>query len=324
MEESKIYFSLDQIITTIQCSPKDKIGDICQKYATKIGINMNLLGFFYGGNELNLELTFKDHANQIDKAKNEMKILVYKKEIDSIICPNCGEKMKLNIEKVDEIISSYNDINDSINGIKLMIENIIKISTINDINNQLKQINDLLNYINQDLIKNNEKLKYFLHDANNLRYDGYLFDCTNKANLSVNINQGANVAEFEIFLKNNGSKVWDKNTKLILDKSSDCNSDEVILSPQKPYEEKGYKIIFKNLSQLPFGEYKTIFSFWSGGKIYGKNIIILIKIIEYMDKIKEFREQFDISEDSISDENLLEVLKKCSFNYDDTFMSIFG
>ena len=93
-----------------------------------------------------------------------MKVLVYKNDNDGFKCPNCGHKIYLNIE---EIISSYNNIKDTLDGIKLTIENIIKNSLINTINNQLKSINYSLNAVNEDIKKNNKKLEKLLNDSKN-------------------------------------------------------------------------------------------------------------------------------------------------------------
>ena len=115
--------------------------DICQKYATKQEINMNSLIFLYGENQINMELKFKEQANSIDRSNKEMRVLVYKKEIDGFVCPKCGEKIKLNTEKIDEIISSNGNIKDTIEGIKFSIDNVLRISTLNSVNIQLKNIN---------------------------------------------------------------------------------------------------------------------------------------------------------------------------------------
>ena len=81
----------------------------------------------------------------------------------------------------------------------------------------------------------------------------------------------------------------------------------------------------KHLQNYPAGEYKVIFLFWSGGKIHGEKIIALIKIKEKdnttkeidenIDKIQEFRETFNLSEDEYPNEKLLEILKYNNFNY---------
>ena len=163
MSEAKIIFNLDGRDIIIQCSIEDKIKDICQKFGTKIESNVNSLIFLYGGNQMNMELKFKEQANLMDIDRKEMKVLVYKKENDDFICPHCNKKIQL--EKIDDIILSNNNIKDTINGIKLHIDNIIKLCT-NNISIQLKNINILLNTIIEDFNKNNEKLKNLLKENN--------------------------------------------------------------------------------------------------------------------------------------------------------------
>ena len=164
MAEANAIFTLDGIEVQIQCSKEEKMKDICQRFAIKAQINPDSFVFLYGGNKLNFNLAFKDQANSIDNGNNEMKVLAYKLEDEEFKCPKCGEKIKLNKEKIDEIIQNNNKINDSINGIKLQLENIIKNSLDNLMNIQLKNINMIINIINEDISKNNKKLENLLVD----------------------------------------------------------------------------------------------------------------------------------------------------------------
>ena len=99
---SQVIFSFTGIETTIQCINGDKMRDICNKFSEKIKIDINIIYFIYGSDRINLELTFEQQANEIDKERNIMNILVYEKEKTSvvndgivksrdIICPKCGE-----------------------------------------------------------------------------------------------------------------------------------------------------------------------------------------------------------------------------------------
>ena len=173
MSQANVIFTLDGADLTVQCSPEDKIRDICLRYVTKIESNLNSFLFLYGGNKLNFDLRFDEQANSLDRENNIMKVLVYKKEDDGFTCPKCGEKIKLNTEKIDDIISSNNNIKGNIIGIKAQIENIInsKNSSVNLINIQLKNINILLNTINEDIKTNNGTLSNLLNDndSNNLQ-----------------------------------------------------------------------------------------------------------------------------------------------------------
>ena len=117
MSEVKVVFNFGGVDMTIQCTKEEKMKNICQKYGTKLQRNINTLIFLYGGNQLNFELSFEEQASSLDRANKVMKVLVYTKETDEFTCPKCGEKVKLKTEKLDELISSNNNIKDKIEGI---------------------------------------------------------------------------------------------------------------------------------------------------------------------------------------------------------------
>ena len=120
---AKVIFSFNEIETIIQCLKKDKMKNICNKYASKINININSLIFIYGANKINYEISFQEQANSIDKERNEMNILVYKEENENEIkCPKCGEITK--IDKFENIIKLNNNQNDMLNELKSLIETI--------------------------------------------------------------------------------------------------------------------------------------------------------------------------------------------------------
>ena len=96
-----------------------------------------------------------------------MKVLVYSNEIDEFICQKCCEKIKLNTEKIDNIILSINNLKETIDSAKLMLENIIKTSSVNSVNIKLKGINIILNTLNKDIKKTKEKVKNLLNENRN-------------------------------------------------------------------------------------------------------------------------------------------------------------
>ena len=106
MASIKFIFNGNEAI--IQCNKKDKMSDICYKFCSKSDLNKDNYFFIYGGNQLNLDLSFNEQANMIDKNKNEMCILVYEKVKSimnegiimskEIICPLCGENCLINIK----------------------------------------------------------------------------------------------------------------------------------------------------------------------------------------------------------------------------------
>ena len=161
MAETKFTFEGQDII--IQCNKNQKMRDICTNLSTKINVGINSLIFLYGGNHLNLEKTFEEITKE-----NKISILVDKYENEEI-CPKCGKILKNEI--INEIISSNNKINSSLTGIKRQIELII--SDINNkvdanyISTQLENIIILINKMNEDIKKMNNKLNMTILNDNN-------------------------------------------------------------------------------------------------------------------------------------------------------------
>ena len=153
--------------------------------------------------------------------------------------------------------------------------------------------------------------------------------------LSAYIYQGTNEAKINMILKNNGKKTWPENeTKLIYDEKSYFMENEILLQPQKPGEEYRYEIIINNLGACPVGEYKFILSFCVCGKSFGEKLFLRVCIKEHnkkkyeieenIDKIRDFRNQFNLSIEEHSDENILNALSKNKFDFDKTFSDIFN
>jgi len=125
--------------------------DIFSKLGNKINVGINSLVFLY---PLNLEKTFDEITKD-----NRINIIVYKNANEEI-CQKCGRI--LNNKIFDDIISSNNNRNSSLEGIKRQIElimtDIINKVDINDTISQLKNINLIINNINEDIKKMNDKL----------------------------------------------------------------------------------------------------------------------------------------------------------------------
>ena len=249
MSEAKIIFNFEGRDLTIQCSPEDKIKDICQKFATKIDSNVNSLIFLYGGNKMNMELKFKEQANSMDIDNKEMKVLVYKRENDDFTCPHCNTKFKLNTEKIDDIILSINNIKDTINGTILTIDNIIKLSTNNNISIQLKNIIMVLNIINEDINKTNEKLKNLLKE-NNIVLDNKL----NVINKELKYNNGRYVGQVVNGKKEGkGVRYW--------------NDGDRYEGDFKNWKKEGKGIFYFNNGDRRMGDYNN-------DKPFGKQVIL--------------------------------------------------
>jgi len=104
----EVIFKYEGINTIIQCNINDKMKDIINIFLIKIGKNENdnNLLYIYNGNIINYNLTFIEQANEIDRKRNKMNIIVNNgnineiKEIISkdIICPVCRENIFINIK----------------------------------------------------------------------------------------------------------------------------------------------------------------------------------------------------------------------------------
>ena len=207
MTEAKVTFIYDCNNMIIQCKKEERMKDICQRYSTKLGINLNLLVFQYGGKQINTQLTF----NEISPNENDIKIIVIKSEQDELICPKCGSNIIVNTEKIDEIVNSMNNIKETIIGIKLNIDNMIKTSMQNLMNIQLKNINLLLNNVNDDFNKISEKIKNLIKD-----------------NTFTNYQQNKNVIRGLIYIN-----TTDINKDIVLFNTDANNDIDVFINNQK-------------------------------------------------------------------------------------------
>ena len=207
MTEAKVTFIYDCNNMIIQCKKEERMKDICERCSTKLGINLNLLVFLYGGQQINTQLTF----NEISPNENDIKIIVIKSEQDELICPKCGSNIIVNTEKIDEIVNSMNNIKETIIGIKVMIDNVIKTSMQNLMNIQLKNINLLLNNVNDDFNKISEKIKNLIKD-----------------NTCTNYQQNKNVIRGLIYIN-----TTDINKDIVLFNTDANNDIDVFINNQK-------------------------------------------------------------------------------------------
>ena len=108
---SEAIFNYEGNNTIIQCETKEKMKDIIDRFLIKLENKENNLYYLYNGTKINYELTFYEQANDIDKKRNKMNILVTKKEEDNneikeikemkskdIICPECKENTLIDID----------------------------------------------------------------------------------------------------------------------------------------------------------------------------------------------------------------------------------
>ena len=74
----EVIFNYIGIDTIIQCNINDKMKEIINRFLIKNGKNENdnNLLFIYDANIINYELTFIQQANELDRNRNKMNILV--------------------------------------------------------------------------------------------------------------------------------------------------------------------------------------------------------------------------------------------------------
>ena len=120
---------------------------------------------------------------------------------------------------------------------------------------------------------------------------------------------------------------------MIYDNESFIIGDEIILQPQNPGEEKTYNIIIKNLKNIGIGEYQLFLWFYADGEKFGDKLTVTIiikqknedkleKIEENIEKIREFRENFNLTNEEYSDEKILEILTKNNFDMELSFKQL--
>ena len=108
MAEIKFNYKGEKIL--IKSDIDEKMGNIFSNFVSKNNVNLKKVYFLYSGKKISSELTFSQTANQFDKRRNKMVVLVndldnensksdkkyYKSNI--VICPTCLEPIKIKIE----------------------------------------------------------------------------------------------------------------------------------------------------------------------------------------------------------------------------------
>ena len=107
---SEVSFFYEGYETIIQCKKEDKLKDICQKFASKVNVNVDDIFFLHGGQFLNEDTNLNTQLNTIDKEENKISIIVKNKQENipdgtndfiiskDIICPKCSETCRINID----------------------------------------------------------------------------------------------------------------------------------------------------------------------------------------------------------------------------------
>ncbi len=107
---AQVNFNYNGTRTTIQCNLEDSMEMIIHKFLTKFNQNLSIeLYFLYDGKVLDNKLSFKEAANDTDKSRKIMNILVNEKQAEQnkissmtkskyIICPQCKENTFISIK----------------------------------------------------------------------------------------------------------------------------------------------------------------------------------------------------------------------------------
>ena len=130
----EVEFNFNGRTLTIQCNEYDIIGKIFQKFAIKIGANINSLTFIYNGNNnINRNLQINQVINNIDKNRNKMSVIVY--------------------DMNKSMISTYS--NTSNNNTQFVYPN-INYQNVNNVNNNLRMQETIKKQ--QETIKNQQEM----------------------------------------------------------------------------------------------------------------------------------------------------------------------
>ena len=103
-----LVLNIKGIEIVIQCDIKEKINDIYQRFLSSIPKDLDKINFIYDEKKVKNDLSLEDISNEKDRKRNIMNILVLefnsiiknKNIIKSkyIICPECSENIKINID----------------------------------------------------------------------------------------------------------------------------------------------------------------------------------------------------------------------------------
>ena len=316
---------------------KEEFGKIKENLNKKVSEEKEKLKTFYENKYKEKEKKMEEDLNQMSEMINKSNAYLSnivqpsnKFEHKGIKCRKCMAEPIIGIryqcteckdynlcEKCEEENSKENFHNKEHNFIKIRETKVTEKKVV-------KRLNE------KEALKLREKIMERLKLNKNI----YSYDCPNILNLTEFIYEGTEKANIKIILKNNGEIKWPKDkTKLIFDETSQIKGDDIILFPQEIGEENSYTAILTNLEDLKDGEYKAFLTFNVGGKNYGEKLTLMIKIKKkenknelidkYKDKINEFREFFNLSEEDYTDEKILAALQEHNFSFEDAFSSLF-
>ena len=103
-----LVLNIKGIEIVIQCDIKEKINDIYQRFLSSIPKDLYKINFIYNEKKVKNDLSLEEIANEKDRKRNIMNIFVLEfnsiiknkniKKSKYIICPECSENIKINID----------------------------------------------------------------------------------------------------------------------------------------------------------------------------------------------------------------------------------
>jgi hypothetical protein len=268
---------------------------------------------------------------------------------EGVICNNCGEFPIVGIRYKCSECPNYNlcsrceNINTTHNDHDFIKMKKVQINNNNNIYNNYNYQNNMNAFDVNNHFEKQQKLNNYNYGENNdfhvikVKYveeAKYSYECTNNMPLKKSIYIGTDKCEFQLNIKNNGEHTWPEGSQLEYDKSRILFGENIRLKTQKPGESFNYTTTLNNLSSFPTGEYDSCLWFYSNGKKYGNHIILKIEIKEKqkdgiiseedMEKIKYFKEIYNIKEENFDDQALLDLLKGNNYDFIKTFDQFFS
>ena len=105
---AEVIFNYEGTTITIQCNMNNQMKDVIDSFLNKITEKGDNFFYLYNGSNINKQLTFNEQANNMDKDRKKMNIIVNKNDVGKIetkeviskdiVCPECKENILLNIK----------------------------------------------------------------------------------------------------------------------------------------------------------------------------------------------------------------------------------
>ena len=268
--------------------------------------------------EKSAELNFIDHK-EFKKLKAEPSSRIKYSNVSSLSFCNKFDNKKI---KADNSINfSIEKINKNKNEKeeKNIMEN-------NSLNNSL---NSFMIISNNENNKVKEKINNNLIKEDIIQEEEFSYECLTKE-LYVKGIQGVDHLSIDIKIQNNG-KDWPKDNIFLKNdiEKSQIGADEIKIISLLSGWHTTERIVFKYLNKVKPGIYYSYINLSINGKNYGKPIIIKVEILENEEDkklnnlIKQMRNEFQLPDKDIKDEDLKNALIKNNFNITNAFLSLF-